>query len=77
MDAIKNPITVIIPSCLRSGTYAQYLINGKKIRIPETYGKFRHLHAFCELPAGTTKLKIEVVGKPGTILSIRNVQFYQ
>ena len=73
----RKPITIVIPTCSKSGNKVKYFINGKEISIPECHGQARHLNILHDLPAGTTELKVEAVGKPGRILSVRNVQIYQ
>ena len=79
----RAPVIIAIPTCLSTGFSAKYIVNGQEVRIPASYklgvnnGVCRHLNAFCELPAGTDRLKVELVGEPGTILSIRSIQVYQ
>ena len=71
-------VFVVIPTCLDSRrNHARYVINGRITEIPECSGQYSHSNAVCELPAGTTTLKIELVGTPGSVLSIRNIQIYQ
>ena len=73
----NNQIIVAIPTCLKSGSNVNYFINDNLVDIPECYVKYRHMNVICELPAGTDHLKVEVIGKPGTVLSIKDIQIYQ
>jgi len=72
-----KPTTIVIPTALDVRKSAKYVVNGQHVAIPSSSRHYPHLNAFCELPAGTDRLKVELVGKPGTILSIRNIQVYQ
>lgn len=72
-----KPMTIVIPTALDVRQSAKYVVNGQAVAIPGSYVTYPHLNAFCELPAGTDRLKVELIGKPGTILSIRNIQVYQ
>lgn len=79
IDGIDNhkSTIIVIPTYLHAWESAKYLINGQEVTIPRSYGTYHHVDVFYELPAGTDRLKVELVGKPGTILSICNIQVYQ
>ncbi|MBP5233635.1 MAG: hypothetical protein J6333_09530, partial [Planctomycetes bacterium] len=72
-----KPAIVVIPTALDSRQSAKYVVNDKNVSITTCSRRYPHLNAFCELPAGTDRLKVELVGEPGTILSIRSIQVYQ
>ncbi|MDD4817419.1 MAG: hypothetical protein PHI85_05560 [Victivallaceae bacterium] len=75
-DPTRDAVAVI-PTCLAAGSPANFILNGAAAEIPQCYEKFSHIPVICKIPAGTSRLRIEVAGKPGTVLSIPNITIYQ
>lgn len=73
----KKETILLIPTCLESTINAEYRINGQLKNIPQCHEELCWLNVITKIPAGVTSIDVEVIGKPGAMIAIRNIQIFQ
>ncbi len=75
----SDPIVCIIPhTCVRNTTCKVTINEKTEMMYSPNYAKnSRFFNLTYEFPAGTKELTIEIEGKPGTLIAIKDIQIWQ
>ncbi len=76
-NLIGKDAVLEIPVCAQAATNATLLVNGCKVHFAECYAQYRWCKSVCMIPAGTTQIKVELNGAPGTAIAIGDLKIYQ
>ena len=85
MEQIENgitdsePLVCLIPHTCVSNITCKMNINGMTLLMhcPNDAQSSRFFNLACELPSGTKEITMEIEGKPGTLIAIKNIQVWQ